>query len=142
MSASAAKKQAAWPNSPAVRVLVVEDSEESARIAAKLLETAGYVVQTARNGTEGLVVAETFHPQVVLIDIGLPGLDGLHVARELRKVRHDALLIATTGRCGPEAQRASAEAGFDYHLVKPLDFDKLADLLAAGVSEREDCCRG
>jgi DNA-binding response OmpR family regulator len=121
-----------------LRVLVVEDCGESAQIAAKLLGMAGHEIQTARNGTEALMVAGTFHPQVVMIDIGLPGLDGLHVARQLRRVQPGVLLIATTGRSGPEAERSSAEAGFDCHMVKPLDFRRIVELFAAHDAGRDD----
>jgi CheY-like chemotaxis protein len=138
MNASAPKKQAVEMPERALRVLVVEDSEESAQMAARLLRTAGHDVQTAHNGTEALVVAETFHPRVVLLDIGLPGLDGLHVARQLRRARPDVLLVAATGRSGPEAVRSSKEAGFDHHIVKPLDFGKLMELFAAHDAERDD----
>ncbi len=131
MSASSPKKQAVSVPEHRLRVLVVEDHVESAVIAVRLLAVAGHDIQTARNGTEALVVAEFFQPHVVLLDIGLPGLDGLHVARQLRKVRQDVLLIATTGRSGPDALRASQEAGCTYHLVKPLDFVKVVELLAA-----------
>jgi two-component system CheB/CheR fusion protein len=87
-------------------------------------------VETTRNGTEALVVAVQFRPHAVLIDVGLPGLDGLYVARQLRSAYAERLLIiAATGRSSPEDRRMSREAGCDYHLVKPLDFQVVHRLL-------------
>jgi len=113
-----------------LRVLVVEDDLDSACSAARLLEVAGYEVKTARNGTEGMVVAKGFLPHVVLLDIGLPGLNGFQVARELRKSRPDLLLIAITGRCGPEVTHCSLEAGFNHLMVKPVDFSRMIAFIA------------
>lgn len=114
-----------------LRVLVVEDSEESAKIISKLLEKAGYQVETTRNGTEAITVAKSFLPHAVLVDIGLPGLDGYQVARQIRADQEGALLIATTGLSGTEALRYSEAAGFSHHMVKPLDFDRLIQLIGS-----------
>jgi two-component system CheB/CheR fusion protein len=102
--------------------LVVEDNLDSAKALAITLTRNEHEVETTRNGTEALVVAAQFQPHIVLIDIGLPGLDGFYVARQLRNSHRDLLIIAATGRSSPEDQRMSREAGCDYHLVKPLDF--------------------
>src|SRR5262245_12139642 len=112
-------------NPPGLRVLVVEDCQESTRLVTRFLTAWGFKTETARNGTDALLLAEQFGPHAVLVDIGLPGLDGLHVAREIRKSAKDVLLVALTGRSEPEDIQSSKEAGFDHHLVKPVDFATL-----------------
>jgi len=114
-----------------LRVLVVEDLPDSVLLLTRMLEQSGCVVQTTRNGTEALTVANSFAPDAALIDIGLPGLDGLHVARELRKLDENTLLVAITGRSEPKDILNSKEAGFDHHLTKPLDCGKLTAILAS-----------
>ena len=111
------------------RVLVVEDNPDMARLLAMALEREGHDFQTARNGTEALVVAALYRPHVAIIDIGLPGLDGFYVARELRKIASEILIIAATGRSDPDAFERSREAGFDHHFVKPINLAALADVL-------------
>jgi DNA-binding response OmpR family regulator len=112
-----------------LRVLVVDDCPDSAKLASAFLQRAGFVVQTARNGNDALALAESFDPEAALLDIGIPGLDGLTVAKELRKRRRHTLIIATTGRSSPEDVTSSHEAGCDHHLIKPLDYDAITDLL-------------
>lgn len=119
------------------QILVVEDDEDSAKVMACFLDAQGYAVQIARNGTEALVVARSFHPLVVLVDIGLPGLDGLHVARELKKTNDQALLIAITGRSEREDRIRSKQAGFDHHFVKPVDFLAIRALIGDEISRRD-----
>jgi DNA-binding response OmpR family regulator len=111
------------------RVLVVEDDTESAKFLARAMQSHAHDVQTARNGTEALVVANSFRPHAIFIDLGLPGLDGIHVATQLRKLDRQMLLVATTGRSAPEDRARSIAAGFDHHLVKPLHLDAILDLL-------------
>ena len=84
------------------RVLVVEDNLDSAKALAITLTRDDHEVETTRNGTEALVVAAQFQPHIVLIDIGLPGVDGLYVARQLRRAHRELLIIAATGRSSPE----------------------------------------
>jgi CheY-like chemotaxis protein len=86
----------------------------------------------AHDGPEGLRKAGTFHPEVVILDIGLPGLDGYRVATDLRRRPEHAgvMLIALTGYGQAEDHRRSMEAGFDYHLVKPADVEALQQLLS------------
>jgi CheY-like chemotaxis protein len=96
------------------------------------LAAQGHVAEVARSGPEGIASARRFHPEVVLCDIGLPGIDGYEVARTLRKERHldGVSLIAVTGY-GQETDRLRArEAGFDLHLTKPVNLSELAELLA------------
>ncbi len=115
------------------RVFVVEDNLDAALTLRDLLEIWGYEARTVHDGLSALEVAPEFHPDVVLLDIGLPGIDGYEVARRLRD-RADLpglLIIAVTGY-GQESDRQRArEAGFDQHLVKPVDLEILRRLLAA-----------
>ena len=113
------------------RVLVVEDNRDSRESLQLLLQLWGCDVEAAGDGNEAVARAAVRRPEVALIDIGLPGLDGYEVARRLRgELGRDVLLVAVTGYGGPQDRRLSAEAGFDLHLVKPLDPESLRDLLA------------
>jgi two-component system CheB/CheR fusion protein len=112
------------------RVLIVEDNLDACKMLALVLKGQGHDVQTARNGTEALTVAADYLPHVVLIDIGLPGLDGHYVTRELRKRHRDVFIVATTGRNSPEDFQRSRDAGCDHHLVKPLNLAEVFNLLA------------
>ena len=97
-----------------------------------LLESRGHDVETAAHGADALVAAQRFLPEVVLLDIGLPGMDGYAVARELRALPEcaGALLVAVTGYGQPEDRARAREAGFDEHLLKPVEPEKLLALLA------------
>jgi two-component system CheB/CheR fusion protein len=113
------------------RVLVVDDNVDTARATALLLEADGHAVETAHDGRKALDVARAFRPEVVLLDIGLPGMNGYAVARALRAdaALGAARLIAVSGY-GRESDRALArEAGFDEHVVKPVDPDALSALV-------------
>ncbi|MEX2169062.1 MAG: response regulator [Pirellulales bacterium] len=116
-------------NDDTCRVLIVEDNPDMADLLALALQRHGHDIQTARNGTEALTVAATYRPHVVLIDIGLPGLDGHYVTEEIRKSRSEVLIIATTGRSAPEDFQRSRDAGCDHHLVKPLNIAEIIALL-------------
>ena len=95
---------------------------------ARFLRSAGHVVEVAHDGPGALDAARAFRPDVALLDIGLPGMDGLAVAARLRSEGFaDTTLLAISGYGQPEDLRRSREAGFDDHLVKPIDHD---DLLA------------
>lgn len=113
------------------RVLIVEDNADAAKALASTLERESHEVETTRNGTEALTVAANYRPHVVLIDIGLPGLDGLHVAKQLRNTDPALLIIAATGRSAPEDEQRSRDAGCDHHLVKPLDFAAVHGIVSA-----------
>jgi CheY-like chemotaxis protein len=114
-----------------LKILIVDDNEDSAESLAVLMEMNGYEVRTAYEGLPALEEARTFLPGVVLLDIGLPDLDGYEVARRLRQERgrDGMLLLAMTGYGQEEDRRRSREAGFDHHLVKPVDLDELRGLL-------------
>ena len=120
---------------PSRRVMVVDDNADDANTLCSILEFFGHTVRCVYDGTSALAAAESFRPDVILLDIGLPGMDGYEIARQIRA--HPALratrLIAVTGY-GQNADRArSLEAGFDHHLTKPVDADKLHQLLSSGV---------
>jgi CheY-like chemotaxis protein len=121
-----------------LRVVVVDDNEDAAASLGTLLELWGYNVRTEHEGAHAVQAAVEFDPDVVLLDIGLPGLDGYTVARRMRAHRalEHVFLVAITGWGQPEDRRRSHEAGFDRHLVKPVDLDALRGLLASVDSER------
>ncbi len=114
-----------------LRVLIIEDSRDTAESLGMLLELLGYETRLALTGTAGVELATAWSPDVVLCDIGLPGLDGYRVAAALRQHPTTAQvhLIAVTGYGRDEDRRRSREAGFDHHLTKPVDYDDLKPLL-------------
>ncbi|MDB5988509.1 MAG: luxQ [Nevskia sp.] len=114
------------------RILVVDDNHDSADSLALLLEFGGNQTQTAYDGLAAVATAATFRPEVVILDLGLPNMNGYQVARQIRRQawgRH-MVLVALTGWGQPEARKKSTDAGFDGHLVKPVDEAALARLLA------------
>lgn len=113
------------------RVLVVEDDEDSALLLAETLGDHGYVVEVAHDGASALLKAAEFKPQVAVLDVGLPDMDGYQLAKRIRQLELPAglRLIALTGYGGEEELRRSREAGFDVHLVKPI----LPDVLAKAI---------
>lgn len=114
------------------RVLVVDDLAASAETLMTLLEMEGFDVRIAHEGIAALEIAQDFLPDVVLLDIGLPGMNGFEVANRLRTSAgsRDALLIALTGYGEAESRNRSAQAGFDFHMVKPADVNLLLSMLA------------
>ncbi|CAB3744416.1 Sensor histidine kinase RcsC [Paraburkholderia sediminicola] len=116
------------------RILIIDDNTDAREALALLLTCEGHVVATRADGIQGLGVAATFRPDIVLLDIGLPGADGYEVARKLRESEalRDTILIAVTGYGQPGDLLQSAEAGFDHHLTKPVDLQVLMRLLAEG----------
>ncbi len=121
-----------------VRILVVDDSADTAIGMAKLLKRVGHDVRVAHDGRGALESASAQRPEVVLLDIGLPGMDGFEVAARLRLEEYgrEATLIAISGYGGDQVRERVREAGFDHHLAKPIDFDALLALLdrAAAVT--------
>jgi CheY-like chemotaxis protein len=115
------------------RILVVEDHFEIRTCMERLLRLWGFEVATATTGVEALQRADEFRPDVILLDIGLPELDGFGVARRLRDdaSKKDTLIIAVTAYAGDEWVRRCQETGFDYHMSKPIDFDRLRSLIGA-----------
>jgi CheY-like chemotaxis protein len=114
-----------------LRILVVDDNRISARGLADLLGLSGHEVRTAFDGRAALDAARRHRPEVVLLDIGLPEMDGYQVAAQLRREEglKDALIVAITGYGQEQDLRRSREAGFDRHLVKPVDLEALEELL-------------
>jgi signal transduction histidine kinase/CheY-like chemotaxis protein len=119
------------------RILVVDDNRDSAESLATLLRLVGNDVRTAHDGAEALAVAAAYQPDLMLLDIGLPVLNGYEVARRLRTEPGYGrpVLVALTGYGSDEDRRRSLVAGFDHHLVKPVDFDTLQQLLASVARE-------
>jgi CheY-like chemotaxis protein len=115
------------------KILVVDDNVDSADSTAVVLELDGCQVRVAYDGHAALNLAPVFQPDVILLDIGLPSLDGYQVAKQLRaapKTRH-CILVAVTGYGQPEDRRRALEAGFDHHLVKPIDLEALGRLIGS-----------
>jgi CheY-like chemotaxis protein len=113
------------------RILVMEDNEAAARMR-KFLTQTGHAVEVAHNGLDGTEAARRFQPQVVLCDIGLPGMDGYSFARTLRgepEFRR-TYLIAVTGYGQEADERRALEAGFDLHMTKPIDLNELDTILS------------
>jgi CheY-like chemotaxis protein len=112
-------------------VLVVDDNEDAAVMLADALSAAGHTTVTASNGPTALETAAQFKPDVALLDLGLPVMDGFELARQFRALpalRHTRL-IAVTGYGQEHDRRRSAGAGFDAHLVKPVDVEQLSHLV-------------
>jgi CheY-like chemotaxis protein len=117
-------------------VLVVDDNVDTAVGVSKLLKLLGHDVRIAHDGHTAVEVARSHNPEVVLLDIGLPGMDGYEVVKRLRAEEccKRALIIAVSGYGQEEDIRRSRGAGFDHHLIKPVDFDALMSLLSGHVS--------
>lgn len=113
------------------RILVVDDNQDSAHSLALLLKLAGHEAHIANDGVEAVEAAAKFQPDVILLDIGLPKLNGYEAARRIREQRGEKglVIVALTGWGQEEDRRRSEEAGFDAHMVKPMDHDALAKLL-------------
>jgi CheY-like chemotaxis protein len=114
------------PTTPGSRILVVDDNEDAADSVAIMLRLSGHDVQVAYSGQTALSTAVEYQPNIVLLDIGLPEIDGYEIARRLRQRPQlkDAWLIALTGYGQDSDRQRSHEAGFDHHLVKPVDMDE------------------
>ena len=126
----------AQPTGPSLRVMVVDDNVDTVTTLALLVQESGHDVRTGYDGSSVLEVALDYRPNVVLLDIGLPGLNGFEVAKQLRQqpALQNVVLVAMTGYGQESDRQRSQEAGFDHHLVKPGDFGKVLQILAT-VSE-------
>jgi CheY-like chemotaxis protein len=113
-----------------MRILVVDDNRDAADSCATLLELSGHHVQTAYAARHALELAETFRPHAILMDIGLPDLDGYQLAARIRAAQwgRSILLIAVTGWGQEEDRRRAFEAGFDHHLTKPIAAETVESL--------------
>jgi PAS domain S-box-containing protein len=120
-------------STPVARVLIIDDNRDLADGLARILRFHGHQVATVHDGPEGIEAARTIRPGVILLDIGLPTLDGYQVARILRAegCLSDAVIIAISGYGQEEDVRRSREAGMNHHLVKPIDLNALSSLLSS-----------
>ncbi len=134
--APAASPAEVSPPARRVRVLVIEDNEDSAAGLREFLELHGHEAAVARDGPSGLEAARAWDPDVVFCDVGLPGLDGYEVARRLRAGGSRARLIALTGYTRTADVERARRAGFDDHLAKPADLERLASSLAGATAPR------
>jgi len=116
------------------RILVVDDHLDAVEALSMQLQVAGHDVRTANDGVEAMTIGETFQPQVVLLDLGMPRMDGYETARSMRRRPWGtrALIIAVTGWAQPYDRQKTSEAGFDAHLVKPVSEVELFQAIATG----------
>jgi len=138
MDAVADKRQSAVPDATAQsgmrqRVLLADDNVDAAKALDLLLRSLGHETCVVHDGLQALEKAVDFRPDIVLLDIGMPGLDGYEVARRLGKLKKERSfrIVAITGLSQEADRQTSREAGFDLHLVKPVDLDKLAGIVGA-----------
>ena len=117
------------------KVLIVEDCQDAAFAQASLVELAGHQVRQAHNGAQAVELAADFHPDVVLLDLGLPDMDGFQVAREIRRLpgMDHVRMVALTGFEREGLVRRSAAEGFDHYLIKPADPRVLLDIIQPGA---------
>ena len=126
------RERAASAGALSLRILVADDNQDSAESLAMLLTMMGHDVRTELDGAQAVETARAFQPQVVLLDLGMPRLNGYEAARRIRALPggDEVVLIAQTGWSQPEDRRRSQEAGFDHHVVKPIPSGSLEKLLA------------
>ena len=141
LSAALSSNESVLPKSalsmPKFRILVVDDYLDAAESMMMVLEAEGHEVEIADCGMKAIEQAQAFHPQIVLLDIGLPDLDGFEVAKRLRTLPEtkDAILIALTGYGQPKDFKLSQSTGFNHYLMKPVDLEKLMALLVSSPEE-------
>jgi CheY-like chemotaxis protein len=132
-AAPARAQEAPAAKRPAVarRVMVVDDNVDAASMLDMLLRSLGHETRVAHDGPEALRMAQEFRPEVVLLDIGMPGINGYELARSIRKAKgfEKLKLIALTGYGRPEDKALARAAGFDHHCVKPANIEELLPLL-------------
>ena len=116
---------------PALNVLIVEDNEDSALSLQMLLGALGHVAHVTHDGEQAIVAAAALNPDVILMDIGLPKMNGYEAARRIREESpsREMLIVALTGWGQDADRKRSVEAGIDHHLVKPLDLGELTRIL-------------
>jgi PAS domain S-box-containing protein len=135
LAADAAGEKPAGPSAargPSRRILVVDDNRDAAESMAMMLEIIGHQTCAAHDGHEALEMSETFRPDTILLDIGMPGMNGYETCRRLREKPwgRDAAIVAVTGWGQDDDRERSREAGFDHHLTKPVELESLQELLA------------
>ncbi len=126
---------AAAPAGPPCRILVVDDNRDAARSMARVLRLTGHDTEVAHDGLEALALGAAFRPDVVVMDIGMPRLNGHDAARRMREQPwgRDATLVALTGWGSAQDRQRSREAGFDHHLVKPADLQEIQRIIAVAL---------
>jgi CheY-like chemotaxis protein len=124
--------------SAGLKILVVDDNQDAADTCAMLLEASGHHVQTAYSGRQALELARTFRPHALLLDIGLPDVDGYRLAGQVRATPwgHGTVLVAVTGWGQEEDRQRAVAAGFDHHLVKPISAETVETLLQSLVGAK------
>jgi CheY-like chemotaxis protein len=120
------------------RILVVDDNDDARLLLADVLAELGHEVATAASGPAALEALRTPAPEIAILDIGLPEMDGYQLAAELRRVLPDIHLIALSGYGQPNDRARSQSAGFDRHLVKPVEMRRLLQTIAELAQERFD----
>jgi CheY-like chemotaxis protein len=137
-AAPAELRRSAKQESKRLEMLVVDDNHDAAFTTAQLLRHAGHEVRTAHSGLEALDAALAHRPDAILLDLGLPEIDGYGVARRLRRQPgfEDVILIAVSGYGQESDKQRSAEAGCDAHLVKPVEIGKIVAVLEALLGKR------
>ena len=117
------------------RILIIEDNEDAALSLQDVLELAGHEVHVALDGPNGLEAARCLRPDVVLCDIGLPGMDGYDVAKALRRepALRNTFIVALTGHALPDDRRCASEAGFDAHLAKPATIARIQEVIGRAL---------
>ena len=118
---------------PGLRVLVVDDNHDAAKVLCMLLQSIGVKVEAVDSGPAALAAIPDYQPNVILMDIGMPGMDGNEVARRIRQqpAFNDIKLIALTGWGQEKDRQRSKESGFDHHVTKPVNFRDLTDLITS-----------
>lgn len=121
----------------AARILVADDNVDAADTLAMLLETSSYETRTAYNGLQAVELARSFHPDLAILDINMPVMDGYEAARRLKHLDGPTpILVALTGRGQPADKALAREAGFDIHLLKPTDGGELCRLVDKALANR------
>lgn len=124
--------------SPLQRILIVDDNAQAADVASELLGLHGYQTAVAYGGQQGLQAAQAFSPDLILLDLGMPGMDGFQVASALRAQQSfDTVALVAFSAWGDAGTRERARAvGFDQHLTKPASLDEILGTIAAGFASR------
>jgi CheY-like chemotaxis protein len=126
----------ASPHVPRKRIVIVDDNRDSSESLATLLRLSGHEVSIATDGISAIHLVQTLRPDLAVLDIGLPGMNGYEVARRLRQSGCRVRLAAVTGYGTPEDSERSREAGFDHHFVKPIEIAVLEQLIAEPANAR------
>ena len=122
------------------KVLIVDDHDELRNSLVRVVRTFGHEVAVAKDGPSALALAESFQPDCAIVDLSLPGMNGIELGRRLRKVfpRKRLVMIALTGFTGQDLREACLAAGFDEQLTKPGDINRLAELLGGERPDADD----